>query len=160
MCLYFIADHCITCKNKTADTSTSCPHKYCKRCKEKNPYCPVCKVPVAFQQEPGDQPYAKMTYQILNDKRYKIPGYEDCSTIKIQYFIPNGIQGPTHPHPKRQFTGNTFHAYLPNSPEGKEVLTLLTKAFHAKLIFTVGKNNKVIWNGILHKTNLHGGCAK
>ena len=88
---------------------------------------------------------------------------DQCITCKIntadantrcQHFIPNGIQGRTHPHPGRQFIGNTFHAYLPDSKEGRQVLDLLMKAFNAKIIFTIGKNDRVVWNDIHHKTNL------
>ena len=53
-------------------------------------------------------------------------------------------------------------AYLPNTPQGQEVLRLLKKAFDAQLIFTVGRshttgtNNAVVWNDIHHKTVTHG----
>ena len=81
----------------------------------------------------GDQPDGgRMTHQVFQGHHLQIPGYERCSTIKITYFIPNGMQGPTHPRPGQQFTGNTFYAYLPNSPEGLEVLELLKKAFNAR----------------------------
>ena len=79
------------------------------------------------------------------------------------HYIPSGVQGPNHPHPGRQFTGDTRYAYLPDNPEGKEVLTLLKKAFDAKLIFTVGKSatshkdKTLIWSDIEHKTCMQGG---
>ena len=160
--LYYCTDQCITCKINTADANTRCQHKYCRKCLDKSlqtsPYCPLCKVPL---QQFGDQPSGcKMTHQILKDRHNQIPGYEHYGTIKIQYFIPNGIQGRTHPHPGRQFIGNTFHAYLPDSKEGRQVLDLLMKAFNAKIIFTIGKNDRVVWNDIHHKTNLQGGFAK
>ena len=67
----------------------------------------------------------------------------------------------------RLLTGQLHHgtvrkAYLPNTPEGQEILALLKKAFDARLIFTVGtsrttgQTNTVIWNGIHHKTMTHG----
>uniref|UniRef100_F6SQA2 E3 ubiquitin-protein ligase n=1 Tax=Ciona intestinalis TaxID=7719 RepID=F6SQA2_CIOIN len=55
-------------------------------------------------------------------------------------------------------------AYLPDNGEGREVLRLLKKAFFARLIFTIGRSvttgldNQIIWNGIHHKTNTHGGA--
>ncbi len=61
------------------------------------------------------------------------------------------------------FHGTNRHAYLPDNKEGKEVLALLQRAFHQKLIFTVGKStttgidNVVTWNDIHHKTNKSGG---
>ena len=102
-----------------------------------------------------------MSHQILIRS---LPGHKGFNTIKITYFIPSGVQGPNHPHPGRQFTGDTHYAYLPDSPEGREVLSLLKRAFEAKLIFTVGrsttskKDNIVIWNNdIHHKTYRDGG---
>ena len=82
---------------------------------------------------------------------------EGC-LISFLNTVFQGIQGPNHPHPGWQFLGDTRFAYLPNSPEGKEVLTLLKKAFDAKLIFTVGKSatshrdNLLIWSDIEQKT--------
>ena len=45
------------------------------------------------------------------------------------------------------------------------MLQLLIKAFDRKLIFTLGRSvttgrdNQIVWNGIHHKTSLHGGSA-
>jgi len=101
-----------------------------------------------------------MTHAILRDAKHRIPGYEYFSTIMITYKIPSGTQGPNHPNPGKHYTGKTYYAYLPNSSEGKQVLELLEKAFNARMTFTIGKNNKVTWNGIHHKTNMHGGYQK
>jgi len=142
---------------------TTCQHKYCRDCLtaslHASPYCPVCKVPL--REITGNQPDGgKMSHQIL---RRSLPGHEGFNTIKITYYIPSGIQGYNHPNPGRQFTGDTRYAYLPDSPEGREVLTLLKRAFNAKLIFTIGKSvitnrdNTVVWNDIHHKTNAQGG---
>ena len=102
-----------------------------------------------------------MSYQSIKSS---LPGHDGFNTIKIIYYIPSGVQGPNHPHPGRQFTGDTRYAYLPDSPEGKEVLSLLQRAFEAKLIFTVGRSatsnkaNTIIWNNdIHHKTCRDGG---
>ena len=102
-----------------------------------------------------------MSHQIL---KQGLPGYDVYGTIKITYYIPSGIQGPNHPHPGRQFSGDTRYAYLPNSHEGNEVLILLKRAFDAKLLFTVGKSatsnkdNRIIWGGgIEQKSCTHGG---
>jgi deltex-like protein len=56
-------------------------------------------------------------------------------------------------------------AYLPDNKEGNEVLLLLVEAFNRKLIFTIGRSvttgqdNRIVWNGIHHKTNTSGGSA-
>lgn len=45
------------------------------------------------------------------------------------------------------------------------MLRLLKTAFERKLIFTVGrsvttgKDNRIVWSGIHHKTNLNGGAS-
>ena len=101
-----------------------------------------------------------MSHQILTSS---LPGHERYNTIKITYSIPSGVQGPNHPHPGQQFIGNTLYAYLPDSPEGKVVLTLLKKAFDAKLLFTIGKSatfktgNTVVWSDIQQKSSRYGG---
>jgi len=67
-----------------------------------------------------------------------------------------------HPNPGKRYTGTTRTAYLPDKPEGRQVLQLLKRAFEAKLIFTIGtsnttgRENVVIWNDIHHKTKPDG----
>lgn len=52
------------------------------------------------------------------------------------------------------FSSIRMDAYLPHNPEGREVLALLEKAFEARLIFTLDKENEVVWNSrIHHKTS-------
>ena len=79
-------------------------------------------------------------------------GY-NCDTIVIQY---NFHSGPG-------YTGTSRKCYLPNNPEGREILALLKVAFDRRLTFvvgtsiTTGRKNTVVWNGIHHKTQLFGG---
>lgn len=81
-----------------------------------------------------------------------------CNQIFIQLYFQT-----EHPNPGKRYHGATRTAYLPNNPEGNQVLRLLQRAFHQKLIFTVGTsrttgaNDAVTWNDIHHKTNTHGG---
>ena len=156
-------DQCPVCKGPIIDpVTTTCHHNYCRGCLARllhdSPYCAVCNA--LLRDITGNQPDGgKMSHQILT---MSLPGYEGYGTIKITYYIPGGVQGRNHPHPGRQFIGNTYYAYLPDSPEGKVVLTLLRKAFDAKLLFIVGKSaltrlDTVIWGDIEHKTALHGG---
>ena len=118
-----------------------------------------------MQQVTGNQPDGgKMSHQIL--KLHHLAGYEQFGIIKITYNIPNGTQGPNHPNPRQKFIGDTFYAYLPDSPEGNYVLDLLRKAFKAKMIFTIGtstttgKADKVVWSDIHHKTSIYGGSER
>jgi deltex-like protein len=63
------------------------------------------------------------------------------------------------------YSGTGRHAYLPDTPEGREVLALLRKAFARKLLFTIGtsvttgQTNTTVWNGVHHKTSTSGGPA-
>ena len=63
----------------------------------------------------------------------------------------------------QRYSGTTRTAYLPDNNEGRHVLSLLKRAFDARLIFTVGTShttgltNTVVWNDIHHKTNTRGG---
>ena len=58
-------------------------------------------------------------FQIL---KFSLSGYEGHETIKITYDIPDGTQGHNHPNPGRRYAGGTRVAYLPDTPEGREVL--------------------------------------
>nr|KAF6377802.1 deltex E3 ubiquitin ligase 3L [Myotis myotis] len=81
--------------------------------------------------------------------------------------IPNSVdscvQKEEHPNPGKPYSGTKRTAFLPNNKEGKEVLTLLQKAFDQKLIFTVGDSrvsgmsDVITWNDIHHKTSMIGG---
>lgn len=105
----------------------------------------------------GDQPPGKMSWHVVDGMH--CDGYPDVGTINISYQMSSGVRNGVN------FQGTSRHAYLPDNPEGNEVLQLLKKAFDRKLIFTVGtsvttgRDNCVVWNGIHHKTNLHGGSS-
>jgi deltex-like protein len=93
-------------------------------------------------------------------------GYHESPTIEITYSFPSGQQGPLNPYPGRPFAGTTRKAYLPNTKEGKEILSLLQKAFDDQHIFTIGRSsttgqdNVITWNDIHHKTSISGGPNK
>ena len=67
-----------------------------------------------------------------------------------------------HPHPGQRYKGTHRRAFLPDSTGGREVLALLTKAFDARLLFTVGhsvntgQENVVVWNDVHQKSSTHG----
>ena len=73
---------------------------------------------------------------------------------------------PEHPNPGQPYHGTHRTAYLPNNAEGQKVLRLLRKAWDARVIFTVGTSvttgmpDSAIWNGIHHKTSIHGGSTQ
>ncbi|XP_053725169.1 uncharacterized protein LOC128761169 [Synchiropus splendidus] len=158
-------DKCPICLDSfTQKTKLKCKHEFCKTCLDMSiatmgSSCPMCKD--VFGQVVGDQPDGTMTSEVK--RTMKIPGYEGFGAIVITYDIPRGIQTVKHPHPGQYYDGVTRQAFLPNTPEGREVLYLLKRAFDQKLIFTVGvsrttgKDNQVTWNDIHHKTSVTGG---
>ena len=54
-----------------------------------------------------------------------LPGYEGHYTIQITYSIPDGTQSQYHPNPGERYKGCTRVAFLPDSPEGREVLMVI-----------------------------------
>ncbi|XP_056108395.1 E3 ubiquitin-protein ligase DTX3L-like [Rhinichthys klamathensis goyatoka] len=136
-------------------------YEFCRDCgskKSMGSICPVCKE--VYGKLEGNQPIGKMK---ATKTGMSLPGYPGCGTIEIYYDIPDGVQTKQHPNPGKPFYGSNLHAYLPDNPEGKEVLSLLHRAFKQKLIFTVGRStttgadNVVTCNDIHHKTNISGG---
>ncbi|XP_066526627.1 E3 ubiquitin-protein ligase DTX3L-like [Hoplias malabaricus] len=157
-------ENCPICMDQfTNRTKLKCGHEFCKEClesakKSMGQICPVCKD--IFGTLIGTQPEGKMT---ICKQRYHLPGFSDCGTIEINYYIQDGIQTDRHPNPGKHYMGTGRKAYLPDNAEGNHVLNLLQRAFKQKLIFTVGTSsttgaqNAVIWNDIHHKTNTTGG---
>lgn len=74
--------------------------------------------------------------------------------------------GWEHPRPGHPYERLYFTAYLPNNAEGQAVCEMLKRAFDARLLFTIGRSpatgeeNKILWNGVEHKTNRLGGASK
>uniref|UniRef100_A0A671YDH1 E3 ubiquitin-protein ligase n=2 Tax=Sparus aurata TaxID=8175 RepID=A0A671YDH1_SPAAU len=157
-------EECPICKDTFKNRKQlKCKHEFCEECLEQSkkhmgPVCPVCKD--VFGVIEGIQPDGTMS-SYKSD--LSLPGFEDCGTIVIDYYLPSGEQTERHPNPGQRYDGTSRTAYLPDNKEGKEVLHLLQKAFNQKLIFTVGTStttgieNQVTWNDIHHKTSRTGG---
>ena len=123
--------------------------------------CPVCSS--LYGTRTGTMPFGFMSVQYVPKP---LPGFESVkSTIHIRYSMPAGIQGPEHPFPGQLYSGTIRNCFLPDTEEGKAVLEKLKIAFDRRLTFVVGnsitsgKQNTVVWNGIHHKTSVHGGPA-
>ncbi|XP_010744045.2 E3 ubiquitin-protein ligase DTX3L isoform X1 [Larimichthys crocea] len=159
-------ESCPICMETIVNTEKEtllCKHSFCRNCLKQafgyKPVCPTCGK--LYGVLTGTQPDGgKMT---VTKSSSSLPGYEKYGTLTIHYYIPNGIQKEEHPQPGQQYEGVSRTAYLPDSPEGKEIVKLLKRAFDQRLIFTVGqsttsgRNNTVTWNDIHHKTSTHGG---
>ncbi|XP_078542383.1 E3 ubiquitin-protein ligase DTX3L-like isoform X2 [Lissotriton helveticus] len=146
----------------TNKMTTKCKHSFCKDCWDRamdaSPQCPICKT--AYGKMEGNQPKGTMTHTIRD--RLNLPGFGyQCGTIEISYVFPEGVQSDNHPNPGQRYSGTTRTAYLPDNPEGREVLKMLYQAFKQKLTFTIGESrttgekNTVTWNDIHHKTSTH-----
>ncbi|KAJ1160708.1 hypothetical protein NDU88_001201 [Pleurodeles waltl] len=155
-------ENCSICLDAfTNKITTKCKHSFCKECWERaistNSQCPICKT--VYGEMKGNQPDGRMTHVI--QEKTPLPGFGyQCGTIEISYVFHDGVQSDNHPNPGQRYTGTTRHAYLPDNPEGREVLRMLYKAFHQKLTFTIGESrttgekNTVTWNDIHHKTSI------
>ncbi|XP_075914684.1 E3 ubiquitin-protein ligase DTX3L-like isoform X2 [Petromyzon marinus] len=160
-------DKCPICMDDfTCKTSLEkCKHSFCKECIDQSmklkSVCPICQT--VYGKLEGDQP-KDASMKVTTYYKTSLPGYEKYGTIAIDYDIPNGRQGPEHPRPGKLYHGTTRKAYLPDSQEGRHVLSLLQRAFHQRLIFTIGTSSTtglqdcVTWNDIHHKTSTHGGA--
>ncbi|XP_068608766.1 probable E3 ubiquitin-protein ligase DTX3 [Brachionichthys hirsutus] len=157
------AEDCAICLEEIQRKKTlQCSHSFCSNCIDAlftfKPACPICNV--YHGEYTGDQPEGVMTH---TRSWQRLPGYERCGSIVIQYSFPAGIQGPDHPNPGKRYSGTSRTAFLPACEEGEKVLRLLRKAFDRRLVFTIGQsvttglNNVITWNDIHHKTNVDGG---
>jgi deltex-like protein len=108
----------------------------------------------------GNQPDG--TFSKFTNARVRLAGYEKYGTIEITYNFPSGFQTDEHPHPGKFYKGTTRMAYLPDSPEGREVCDLLKSAFDKRLLFTIGQSittgqdDVIVWNDIHQKTKPTG----
>ncbi|XP_041368797.1 uncharacterized protein LOC121383088 [Gigantopelta aegis] len=160
-----VDDNCSICLDPIKDSKTLnlCGHVFCRRCIDDafrhKPVCPQCGK--LYGKLKGDQPTSgKMSFEVKREIR--IPGYESAAgAIEITYEFSSGKQEAHHPNPGKKYSGIHRQAYLPNNEEGREVLSLLKKAFDAGLIFTIGESRTtgaedvLTWNDIHHKTRVH-----
>lgn len=120
--------------------------------------CPLCSTIYGVRR--GNQPDGEMKIYTIEQP---CPGFPGCNKmIKISFDIPKGIQGPDHQNPGIAYSSDHRVAYLPDTPEGREVLRKFKIAWERKLLFTIGnsittgQSNVVTYAGIHMKTNVHG----
>ncbi|NWW21056.1 DTX3L ligase, partial [Falcunculus frontatus] len=157
-------DMCVICRDRIKNKVTleKCKHAFCKSCIDlamaHKQACPVCNTVCGVLR--GNQPKGTMSTTTIH---FSLPGYPNCDTIKIEYFMEGGIQTSSHPNPGQRYGPTHRTAYLPDNKEGQEILQLLRRAFNQKLIFTVGQScttgeqSVITWNDIHHKTAIEGG---
>ncbi|XP_020796416.1 E3 ubiquitin-protein ligase DTX3L1 [Boleophthalmus pectinirostris] len=86
---------------------------------------------------PRTQPPGQMTWVVLHRN---LPGYPHDDTLQVNFTFPEGVQMEGHPHPGQPYPGLRLCAYVPDSRDGRRVLSLLEKAFQQQLLFTVSTN--------------------
>ncbi|NWT92286.1 DTX3L ligase, partial [Urocynchramus pylzowi] len=157
-------NECPICRDtiKNKEILEKCKHAFCKTCIDRamtyKQVCPVCNTVCGVLT--GNQPEGTMSTRTIH---FSLPGYPNCDTIQIDYYMSGGIQTSSHPNPGQRYRPAHRTAYLPDNEEGREILQLLKRAFSQKLIFTVGQShttgeqNVITWNDIHHKTAMEGG---
>ena len=100
-------------------------------------------------------PPGSLKYQL---EPFSCDGFDKVKTWTLSYRFEGGKRNGV------KYNGDSRFCYLPDTPDGREVLALLIKAFKRKLTFTIGhsvvrgKDNCIVW-AIHHKTNTHGGSS-
>jgi deltex-like protein len=119
----------------------------------KTKQCPVCRK--CYGTTVGNMPRGTMSVRVLE---MHLPGHEKDKTIQITFNFPGGRQGNEHPNPGARYDSDCRKAYLPDSSDGRHVLSLIQKAWNRKLLFTIGSSvtrgidGCVVYNGIHFKT--------
>jgi len=163
-------EQCAICfENYTPETeavSLKCSHHFCIACiigcyTQGFILCPMCKT--CYGIRVGSMPEGNLKIDYLGTGKLPLEGHESCGTIRLRMSFSDGTQGPEHPNPDQPYEGTSRTAYLPDTPDGRDILSLIKTAWDRKLLFrigtsvTTGADNQVIWNGIHLKTNTHGG---
>lgn len=84
---------CAICLERIQRKKTlKCQHSFCSECIDSvfrlKPACPICNTFHGVYT--GTQPQGTMT---VTHSFLKLPGFENCGSIIIQYSFPGGIQG-------------------------------------------------------------------
>ncbi|BFY98931.1 hypothetical protein BsWGS_01971 [Bradybaena similaris] len=150
---------CDFCGQSTSvEPVTCCGKCLCKDCDQIASTCPFCQK--LRKIITGNQPPGLMKVALIDDYA---DGYEEIDVWKIEYYFPDGTQKQCHPCPGKTYASIKRTAYLPDNDHGFQVLLRLRLAFIRNLIFTIGhsdsrnKDDVIVWDGISHKTSLHGG---
>ncbi|PFX25326.1 E3 ubiquitin-protein ligase DTX3L [Stylophora pistillata] len=69
-------------------------------------------------------------------------------------------EGEEHPNSEVPYLGLFCSTYLPGNGEGQKLCELLRRAFDARLLFTIGLDNTIMFNDVELKTSRSGGPLK
>ncbi|XP_013389250.1 uncharacterized protein LOC106157977 isoform X1 [Lingula anatina] len=182
-----IGQRCAFCSFDHNLLRLSCNHILCRPCWESIPLdtfgrhpCPFCSgktsspkrrttapppTTTTTAREPKNQNTVGQVYDLPGNLRHvtderQLPGYRGHSTIILHLDVPDGVQKKTHPYPGRPYKGTKIMGYLPDTPEGRQVLSLLYDCFNAGKMFRVIRSkssgmDRVVSN-IPIKTDVYG----
>jgi len=160
------SENCTICweplSKETSAKINACGHKFHQgcidECLNREPKCPICRLPIGEPQ--GPCPSGSMTIALSKNT---CPGYNDAKAIQIEYDLPIGKQSLYHDAPGQIYVPTYRIAFLPDTDEGRHLLTRLKYAWTCGLLFTVGTSlttgmtNAIVWTSVHHKTSLWGG---
>ncbi|XP_068633289.1 protein deltex [Battus philenor] len=98
----------------------------------------------------GEQPRGSMAWC---KQPAALPGHPHAASILVTYTFQSGRQGARHPAPGEPYYAVGFprHSLLPDTPLGRQVLSLLRAAWEQRRLFTVaasrttGREHVVAW---------------
>ncbi|XP_045536621.1 protein deltex [Papilio machaon] len=98
----------------------------------------------------GEQPRGSMAWR---RQSAALPAHPHSHTILVTYTFQSGRQGARHPAPGAPYYAVGFprHSLLPDTPLGRQVLSLLREAWERRRLFTVaasrttGREHVVAW---------------
>jgi deltex-like protein len=112
-----------------------CFHRECLEMQMKdqdNLRCAVCWQ--IYGVLSGEMPPGEMHWKLYpKTTKLHCKGYQDFGVWEISYSFPDGKLKDG-----KRYTGTFRIAFLPDNPQGREVLALLIKAFERRLTFIVG----------------------
>jgi deltex-like protein len=82
-------------------------------------------------------------------------------SLWIRYVFHKGRQQSYHPNPGQRYDGTNRAAFLPDTPQGRQLCSRLVEAFQYGLTFRVGTSftsgltDQITWASIPHKTKLN-----
>jgi deltex-like protein len=150
---------------KEAVQIKECAHKFHLTCIQRwlaeKSTCPVCRKSLFTIR--GYQPKHPNSLFRVEEDATPLSGFPECSTLVLSFHLETGYQSTDMPLPGETFNGLNLTSFLPNNPEGQEIVRLLNIAWERGLLFRVGYNpqtnrmDQVVPNGFELKLRRDGG---
>lgn len=148
-------DACVICMmplDASVARLKSCGHELHLTClqeaSKRKAQCPVCRSPFVGRTPRGYMPSGTM---MVYKSSVICEGHAPAESFSIEYSFGSAIQASFHPNPGLHHSGTTRVAYLPDTPDGRRLLSRLQDAFRHGLTFgvgtslTTGRSNVMTW---------------